>query len=82
MVKKAKDGKWMSSLKLKKGALHRAMDVAQGKKIPVSKINAKISALKKKSAGKKKLTPSERTLQRRLVLAKTFKKAAKRKKGK
>jgi hypothetical protein len=72
--------KWMQKLKIKKGALRKTMGAKKGKPIPMSKINTKISSLRKRAAGAKKLNPNERLMLRRLVLAKTFKKVSRKKK--
>ena len=64
--------KWIQKADIEKGALHRALGVPQDKKIPDSKLEAIVSAMKKKEA-KGKLTPSERKLLRRAYLAKTLK---------
>lgn len=77
MAAKSK-GKWMQKAVKKPGALRKTLGTKKGKKIPMSEIDTKISALKKKSAGKKKLTAAQAKMQKRLVLAKTFKKAAKK----
>lgn len=63
----------LSAIKLKKGALRKQLGTPAGKNIPEKVIAKKISALKKKSAGAKKLPPAQLKEQKRLVLARTFK---------
>lgn len=78
-MKKSRPKKWMQSMDLKKGALRKSMGVKKGKTIPMGSITEKISSLQKKAKGPKKLNVNERLMLRRLVLAKTFKKTARRK---
>lgn len=57
---------------LKKGALHRALGIPEDQKIPLKKLLAlkkKLQNIKEKEG---KLTKSQRTLLRRVVLALTF----------
>ena len=61
---------WIADATKNKGALHKKMHVPEGEKIPVSKINKKLSTLRKK----KSKTPAELKLQKELNLAKTLKK--------
>mgnify|MGYP000913448044 CR=1 FL=1 len=62
--------KWIQKAIKHKGALRKQLKVKEGKTIPISKINKKLKTLDKK----KKLKASEKTLKRRLTLAKTLKK--------
>ena len=62
------DKKWMQKAFSKnKGKLHKKMHTPEGEKIPASKINKRLSRLKKKQ----NKTAAEKTLQKELVLAKT-----------
>ena len=71
--------KWIQNAIKHKGALRKQLKAKKGKPLPAKKVNAKLKALAKK----KKKTKAQLTLQRRLVLAKTLRKlAAKRKKKK
>ena len=54
------------------GALHRALGVPQGTKIPPAKIAAKRSMLERKREGGAKLSASESRLLRQINLAKTL----------
>ena len=54
---------------IEKGLLHKKMGVPQGKKIPLSAISSRLSALKKK----KKKTAAEVKKERELVFAKNAK---------
>ena len=65
---------WIKGAIKKPGALRKQMGVKKGEKIPMEKINKKISTLKKKGEGDKKLTKPERTELSRLTLAKTLRK--------
>jgi hypothetical protein len=62
-----KDGKWMSKLNIKKGALRKELGVKKGEKIPAKK-------LEKATHSKNPIT------KKRAVLAETFRKANKGKK--
>lgn len=53
--------KWIQDMQMKKGALHKALHVKEGKKIPVSKL-------------KKAEHSKNPTLKKRAVLAETLKK--------
>lgn len=77
MAKKSKSN-WIQNAIKNPGALRRQLKVKKGKKIPLKKINKKLKTLKKK----KKLKASERTLLRRLNLAKTLRKLAQKRKKK
>jgi hypothetical protein len=50
---KEKDGKWIQSMHMKKGALHEELGVKEGKKIPESKLkkaeHSKNPTLKKRA---------------------------------
>jgi hypothetical protein len=61
-----KDGKWIGKMHMKKGALHKELDVKEGKKIPEKK-------LEKAEHSKNK------TLKKRAVLAETLRKISKKK---
>jgi len=70
---------WIQNAVKNKGALRKQLKAKKGKPIPVSKMNQKLKTLKKK----KKKTAAEQKLQKRLVLAKTLRAIAlKRKKKK
>ena len=68
---------WIKGAIKKPGALRKQMGAKKGEKIPMEKINKKISTLKKKGEGDKKLTKPERTELSRLTLAKTLRKMKK-----
>jgi len=71
--------KWMQeAFSKKKGSLHKALGVAEDEEIPMSVINKKLNALKKKAESEDKLTKSELSLLRKLNLAKTAKKISKK----
>lgn len=59
MVDKTKDGLWIQKMHMKKGALHRELDVPQGKKIPAKKL-------------KKAEHSKNPTIKKRAVLAETL----------
>lgn len=64
---------WIQKAIKHKGALHRALGIKQGQKIPISLINERIRTLQ--TARKKRgLTEKELKLLRRLYLAKTLRK--------
>lgn len=71
--------KWIQGAIQKKGALRRSLGKKKNEKISVSEVNSKIAQLRKKAKGKKKLTPNERKLLRRLILAKTLMRLRKKK---
>jgi hypothetical protein len=66
--------KWIQAAKLKKGALHRSLGIAEDEIIPISTINQKIASLHAKS----ELTKKESKLLKRLNLAKTLKSKVKK----
>jgi hypothetical protein len=51
MVDKTKDGLWISKMGMKKGALHKEMGIAEGKKIPKKKLE--VAAKKPGKLGKR-----------------------------
>lgn len=63
----------------KPGALRRSVEINEGDAIPAKEITSKISSLKKKSEGDKKLTNPESTMLKRLNLAQTLKRFGKKK---
>ena len=66
--------KWMQKAFSKnKGKLHKKLGISQDKSIPMSLLNKKINALKKKEDK----TEAELTLQRELVAARNAKKSKK-----
>ena len=78
-----KDSKWLSkagkeiSKKGTKGALHKDLDVAKGKKIPTATLAKKKAALQKKSEGDKKMSSEDRKELQRVQFALNAKKAKK-----
>lgn len=74
------DKKFIKEAIKKPGALRKALGAKKGEKIPAKEIKSKISTLRKKAAGDKKLTPSESKMLKRLILAKTLKKLGRKKK--
>ena len=77
IVEVLEEKNWIKGAIKKPGALRKSMGVKKGEKIPMEKINKKISTLKKKGEGDKKLTKPERTELSRLTLAKTLRKMKK-----
>jgi len=75
--------KWMQNASEKmeksgtKGGLHKDLGVPEDKDIPMSLINKKISALKKKEEKDGKLSANDLKLMRRLNFAKNAKKSKK-----
>jgi hypothetical protein len=63
----------------KPGSLRKALGVKEGENIPPKEITSKISSLKKKSEGDKKLTKPESTMLKKLVLAQTLKRLGNKK---
>lgn len=66
--------KWEQNLDIKKGALHKALGIPEGEKIPISLIDKKIKELQDKYDEKENMSAEDRKMLKRLVLAKTFKK--------
>ena len=64
--------KWIKKAIKKPGALRKEMGVKEGEKIPVKKLRAEESRLRKKGEGDKKLSAAERKKLRRVVLAQTL----------
>ena len=77
IVEVLEEKNWIKGAIKKPGALRKSMGAKKGEKIPMEKINKKISTLKKKGEGDKKLTKPERTELSRLTLAKTLRKMKK-----
>ena len=72
-LKDVVEANWIKKAIKKPGALRKQLGVKKGEKIPVATLNKKISTLRKKGEGDKKLTKPERTELRRVNLAKTLK---------
>ena len=69
VISKAKATSDFYGTPIRKGALHKSLNVAQGNIIPISTINKKLNALKKK----KNKTAKDIKLERELVYAKNSK---------
>lgn len=76
-ITEEKDEKWIKDAIKKPGALRKSMKKGEGEKISDEEINTELSKLKKKDKDKEKpglqLSKTDRTKQKRLVLAKTLK---------
>ena len=76
-ITEEKGEKWIQDAIKKPGSLRKSMKKGEGEKISDEEINAELSKLKKKDKDKEKpglqLSKSDRTKQKRLVLAKTLK---------
>jgi hypothetical protein len=73
-VKEAKsDKKWIQKTDMKKGALHKKLNVPEDKKIPKSLLNKLKKELMAKAEGDKKLSKSDSTLLKQVNLALTLK---------
>lgn len=64
----------------KPGALRKSLGIKKGATIPAKELATKTAVLRKKAEGGKKLTGSQSTMLKRLVLARTLKRLSKRKK--
>jgi ElaB/YqjD/DUF883 family membrane-anchored ribosome-binding protein len=69
----AKKEKWIQKTDMKKGALHKKLNVPQDEKIPQSKLKALKKELMKKAEGDKKLSAPDSTLLKQVNLALTLK---------
>ena len=58
-TKEGKDKKWIQKTDMKKGALHKKLNVPQDEKIPQEKLKALKKELMKKSEGENKLTSAD-----------------------
>ena len=65
--------KWIQKTELKKGELHKKLNVTEGEKIPQGKLKKLKSELQKKGEGDKKLSPSDLKLLKQVNLALTLK---------
>lgn len=65
---------WMKDAVKHPGALHQAMGVPKGQKIPSDKISKRLAELKKKSKGDRKLSPNDLHELQMLTFAETAKK--------
>lgn len=72
--------KWMQGAVKKPGALSKSLGIPEKENIPMSLINEKIAALRKKAEGDKKLSASDKKLLERLLFAKRAKSISKKKK--
>ena len=73
-VKEAKkEKKWIQKTDMKKGALHKKLNVPEDKKIPKSLLNKLKKELMAKAEGDKKLSKSDSTLLKQVNLALTLK---------
>lgn len=68
-----KEKKWIQKTGMKKGALHKKLNVPEGEKIPQSKLKSLKDELTKKAEGGKKLSPSDSKLLKQVNLALTLK---------
>lgn len=65
--------KWIQKTSMKKGELHKKLNVPEDEKIPQSKLKKLKSELQKKGEGDKKLSPSDLRLLKQVNLALTLK---------
>jgi hypothetical protein len=70
---KEEDDKWIQDTKMKKGALHKKLGVAEGDKIPQAKLKELKKELMKKGEGDKKLSAADSKLLKQVNLALTLK---------
>jgi hypothetical protein len=63
---------WIKDAIKNPGALREKMGAKEGETIPKAKIEGKIEQLQSASEGEKKLTSSQRTMLKQLVLARTL----------
>ena len=76
--------KWIQKIHLKKGVLHKALDISQDKKIPMSLLNKIISAkagdtiTNPTSTGRKRIKVT-RAIEQRAILARNLKKISRKK---
>ena len=71
-VREAKE-KWIQKTDMKKGALHKKLNIPEDEKIPESKLKALKKELMKKGEGDKKLSASDSKLLKQVNLALTLK---------
>jgi hypothetical protein len=69
----AKKDKWIQKTDMKKGALHKKLNVPEDEKIPQAKLKSLKKELMKKAEGDKKLSQSDSTLLKQVNLALTLK---------
>lgn len=72
-TKEGKDKKWIQKTDMKKGALHKKLNVPEDEKIPQEKLKALKKELMKKAEGEKKLTSADSKLLKQVNLAMTLK---------
>ena len=65
--------KWIKQAIKKPGALRKEMGVKEGEKIPMKRLRAEETRLRKKGEGDKKMSAADRKKLRRVVLAQTLK---------
>lgn len=70
-VKESKD-KWIQDTDMKKGALHKALGIPEGQKIPKSKLNSIKKDLMSKAKGDKKLSAADSKLLKQVNMALTL----------
>jgi hypothetical protein len=66
------ENKWIQKTKMKKGGLHDALGIPEGKKIPKSKLNAIKKDLTTKDKGDKKLSDADSKLLKQVNMALTL----------
>jgi hypothetical protein len=66
------ENKWIQKTKMKKGGLHDALGIPEGKKIPKSKLNAIKKDLTTKAKGDKKLSDADSKLLKQVNMALTL----------
>lgn len=69
----SKDKKWIQKTDMKKGALHKKLDIPQDEKIPQEKLKALKKELMKKAEGEQKLTSADSKLLKQVNMAITLK---------
>lgn len=73
LAKEEKEEKWIQKTKMKKGGLHKKLNVPEGDKIPQSKLKSLKKELMKKGEGDKKLSAADSKLLKQVNLALTLK---------
>ncbi len=68
-----KEKKWIQKTNMKKGALHKKLNVPEDEKIPQAKLKSLKKELMKKAEGDKKLSQADSTLLKQVNLALTLK---------
>lgn len=71
-LNESKDNKWMQDVDMKKGKLKKRLGLGEDEKLTISRVNSELKKLKDKYKEGEKMSKSDLTFEKELVLAKTL----------